>query len=99
MSATVSEQESGSRRRKSQETEEEEEGKTRKKHKVVKRKMPKVRRARDGTLHAPKVVRSIPEANKLRKAIPGMLRDQVKVSSVDWRGLLTWSDRLGLPGV
>lgn len=55
MSATVSEQES-SRRRKNQETEEEEEeGKIRKKHKVVKRKMPKVRRARDGTLHARKV--------------------------------------------
>lgn len=57
MSAAVSEQEesSNSRRRKNQETEEDEEGKIRKKHKVVKRKMPKVRRARDGTLHARKV--------------------------------------------
>lgn len=59
MSAAVSEQEekSRTRRRKNQETEEEEEeeGKTRKKHKVVKRKMPKVRRVRDGTLHARKV--------------------------------------------
>lgn len=80
---------STSRRRKNQEAfvapeereeEEEEEAKTtsRKKNKVVKRKMPKVRRARDGTLHARKEVRSIPEANKLRKAIPAMLRDQVK---------------------
>ena len=93
------------RRRKNQEAfvapeeeEEEEEAKTtsRKKNKVVKRKMPKVRRARDGTLHARKEVRSIPEANKLRKAIPAMLRDQVKVSPVDPRSRSTHSS---FPGV
>ena len=55
---------STSRRRKNQEAftvpessrgEEDEEAKTRKKNKVVRRKMPKMRRARDGTLHARKV--------------------------------------------
>lgn len=81
--ATMSEESSSSsRRRKVQEVvdQTEEPGKARKKNKVVRRKMPKMRRARDGTLHARKEVRSIPEANKLRKAIPAMLRDQVKVT-------------------
>lgn len=56
----------------------EEEPKPKKKNKVIQRKLPRVRRTRDGTKNAPKEVRSIPEANKLRKAIPGMVREQLK---------------------
>lgn len=55
-----------------------EEPKPKKKNKVIQRKLPRVRRTRDGTKNAPKEVRSIPEANKLRKAIPGMVREQLK---------------------
>ena len=55
-----------------------EDPKPRKKNKVIQRRLPRVRRTRDGTKNAPKEVRSIPEANKLRKAIPAMLRDQVR---------------------
>jgi hypothetical protein len=57
---------------------EEEEPKPQKKTKVIRRKLPRVQRVRDGTRHDRKEVRSIPEANKLRKAVPGMLREQLK---------------------
>ena len=55
-----------------------EEPKPQKKSKWVKKRLPRVQRTRDGTRHDRKEVRSIPEANKLRKAVPGMLREQLK---------------------